>query len=85
MRETGGLVGGADGVGSDEGVGSAAGDGCRNNAMNVNRSWFCECVICIKWLGFFGGGAGGLWGGVVVWLENGFVVLEYGGRLFATF
>ena len=39
----------------------------------------------MKWWGFCGGGAGKFLGGVVVWLEDGFVVLELEGGLFAMF
>ena len=35
--------------------------------------WGC---FLVKWWAFCGSGAGGFWGRLVVWLEDGFVVLE---------
>ena len=69
-------VDGADGVGSGGGVGGAVDDGCDNNRRNVGGSWLCGGGILVKWWGFCGGSAGGFWGRIVVWLEDGFLVLE---------
>ena len=80
-------VDGADSVGSGGGVGGAVGGGCGDSGSigYVGGSWLCGSGIWVKWWGFcHGGGAGGFWG-VVVWLEDGFVVLEWQDGLLATF
>ena len=63
-------------VGSGGGVGSAVGDGCGDNGRNVGGGRLCGGVVLVKWWGFCGSDAGGFLGRIVVWLEDGFVVLE---------
>ena len=72
-----GSGGGAGGVGGD----SKGGGG-------VGGIWLCfMSVVWVEWWRFCGGGGGvgGLGIGVVVWLEDGFVVLEWEGRLLEAF
>ena len=69
-------VNGADSVDSAGGVGGTVGNGCGNNGRNLGGSWLCGGGIWVKWWEFCGGGGGGFWGGVVVWLEDGFVVVS---------
>ena len=81
-------VRGADSVvsGSDGGAGGGSGDS--EGRGGVGGIWLCfMSVFWVEWWEFCGGGGGveGLGIGVVVWLEDGFVVLEWEGGLLEAF
>ena len=83
-------VRGANSVVSGSGSGSGAGGGGGNSegGGGVGGIWLCfMSVFWVEWWGFCGGGGGvgGLGIGVVVWLEDGFVVLEWEGGLLEAF
>ena len=72
--------------GSGGGAGSVGGDS--EGGGGVGGIWLCfMSVVWVEWWGFCGGGGGvgGLGIGVVVWLEDGFVVLEWEGGLLEAF
>ena len=77
----------ASGVVSGSGGGVGGGDGDSERGGGVGGIWFCFLSdFWVEWWGFCGGGGvGGLWIGVVVWLEDGFVVLEWEGGLLEAF
>ena len=75
-------VRGANGVVSGSGGGVGGGGGDSEGGGGVGGIWLCfQSVFWVEWWGFCGGGGGveGLWIGAVVWLEDGFVVLEWKG------
>ena len=82
-------VRGANGVVSGNGGGAGGGGGDSKGGGGVGGTWLCFLsVFWVEWWGFCGGGGGGvggLWIGVVVWLEDGFVVLEWEGGLLEAF
>ena len=81
-------VRGANGVVSGSGGGAGGGGGDSEGGGGVGGTWLCFLsVFWVEWWGFCGGGGGvgGLWIGVVVWLEDGFVVLEWEGGLLEAF
>ena len=74
------------GVGGSGGAGGVGGDS--EGGGGVGGIWLCfMSVVWVEWWGFCGGGGGvgGLGIGVVVWLEDGFVVLEWEGGLLEAF
>ena len=78
----------ANGVVSSSGGGVGGGGGDSEGGGGVGGIWLCFLSdFWVGWWGFCGGGGGvgGLWIGVVVWLEDGFVVLEWEGRLLEAF
>ena len=80
-------VRGADSVVSGSGGGGGGGGDSEGGGV-VGGIWLCFLsVFWVEWWGFCGGGGGvgGLGIGVVVWLEDGFVVLEWEGRLLEAF
>ena len=80
-------VRGANGVVSGSG-GSVGGDGGNSEGGGgVGGIWLCFLSdFWVEWWGVCGGGGvGGLWIGVVVWLEDGFVVLEWEGDFLRCF
>ena len=79
-------VRGANGVVSGS-VGSVGGGGNSEGGGDVGGIWLCFLSdFWVEWWGFCGGGGvGGLWIGVVVWLEDGFVVLEWEGDFLRRF
>ena len=84
-------VRGANGVVSGSGGGGGGGGGISVGGGGVGGIWLCFLkVFWVEWWGFCGGGVGGggvggLRIGVVVWLEDGFVVLEWEGGLLEAF
>ena len=81
-------VRGADSVVSGSGGGAGGGGGDSEGGQGVGGIWLCfMSVFWVEWWGFCsgGGGVGGLGIGVVVWLEDGFVVLEWEGGLLEAF
>ena len=76
----------ADSVVSGSGGGAGGGGGDSAGEGSVGGIWLCfMSVFWVEWWGFCGGGVGGLGIGVVVWLEDGFVVLEWEGGLLEVF
>ena len=76
----------ADSVVSGSGAGGVGGDS--KGGRGVGGIWLCfMSVVWVEWWGFCGGGGGvgGLGIGVVVWLEDGFVVLEWEGDFLRRF
>ena len=88
-----GGVGGTAGVRGANGVVSGIGGGVGGGGDNseggggVVGIWLCFLSdFWVEWWGFCGGGGvGGLWIGVVVWLEDGFMVLEWEGDFLRRF
>ena len=81
-------VRGADSVVSGSGSGAGGVGGDSEGGGGVGGIWlYFMSVFWVEWWGFCGagGGVGGLGIGVVVWLEDGFVVLEWEGGLFEAF
>ena len=81
-------VRGANSVVSGSGSGAGGGGGNSKGGGGVGGIWLCfMSVFRVEWWGFCGGGGGvGELGiGVVVWLEDGFVVLEWEGGLLEAF
>ena len=79
---------GADSVVSGSGGGAGSSGGNSEGGGGVGGIWLCfMSVFWVEWWGFCGGGGGvrGLGIGVAVWLEDGFVVLEWEGGLFEAF
>ena len=78
----------ADSVVSGSGGGAGRGGGDSEGGGVVGGIWLCfMSVFWVEWWVFCGGGGGvrGLGIGVVVWLEDGFVVLEWEGGLLEAF
>ena len=83
---SGSLCAGVGGSGGSGGTGGVGGDSKAGGG--VGGIWLCfMSVVWVEWWGFCGGGGGvgGLGIGVVVWLEDGFVVLEWDGGLLEAF
>ena len=81
-------VRGADSVVSGSGGGAGGVGGDSQGGGGVGGIWLCFWnVFWVEWWGFCGGGGGvgGLGIGVVVWLEDGFVVLGWEGVLLEAF
>ena len=83
-------VRGADSVVSGSGGGAGGGGGDSKGGGGVGGIWLhFMSVFWVEWWGFCGGGGGGGVGGlgigVVVWLEDGFVVLEWEGDFLRRF
>ena len=79
---------GAGSVVSGSGGGAGGGGGDSEGGGGVGGIWLCFMnVFWVEWWGFCGGGGGvgGLGIGVAVWLEDGFVVLEWEGGLLEAF